>query len=171
MRKAKLVESVLSALLILSLTFIYYQWKTIESNEETEQAFLSRHMSFLGADFIAANICLENILTGQWDRGVQFGRAYEALMDASERAREPLIPGNYQAWSIIGASLEQSASIIGNLSNKDNMDENDTAQLNNIKELLDVYIDMMRKSNANTGFIDEQSMLKAERAAKQFNQQ
>lgn len=92
-------------------------------------------------------------------------------MDASERAREPLSPGNYQAWSIIGASLEQSASIIGNLSNKDNLDENDTAQLNNIKELLDVYIYMMRKSNANTGFIDEQSMLKAERAAKQFNQQ
>lgn len=88
MRKTKIIESVLSALLILSLAFICYQWKTIESYEETEQAFLSRHMSFLGSDFIAANICLENILTGQWDRGVQFGRTYEALMDAREREQE-----------------------------------------------------------------------------------
>lgn len=81
-----------------------------------------------------------------------------------------MIPDNYQAWSIISASLEQSAFIMGNLSNKDNLDKNDTAQLIRIKELLDVYIDM-RKSNTNTGFIDDQSMLTAEKAAEQFNKQ
>lgn len=170
MRSTKIVIGIL---LLSSLAFNIYQWKTIKSNKQTEQAFLSRNMSILGHDFIQARLSIDDILTGKYDRGFKFGVAYAVLMDASFRAKEPfaLYEDNYLVWHKIGTSMEGANNIVGQLANKAKLDENDIAQLNSIKKMLDVYFEMIKKSNANTGYIDDQSLLEAEKAAEQFNHQ
>ena len=78
---------------------------------------------------------------------------------------------NYLVWHKIGTSMEGANNIVGQLANKAKLDENDIAQLNSIKKMLDVYFEMIKKSNANTGYIDDQWLLEAEKAAEQFIQQ
>ncbi|SFE63484.1 hypothetical protein SAMN05216378_3806 [Paenibacillus catalpae] len=159
-------------ILLLSLAFNMYQWKMIKSNKQTEQASLSRNMSILGSDFIQASSSIENTLTDT-NRDFQIGRASAFLMDASFRADEMYAhdknDNRIQAWYYIGRSMDNSHNKMVKLITKANLDENDVTQLNNIKQLLDVYIEMMKKSNANTGYIEYQSLLEAEKAADQFS--
>lgn len=171
MRKTKVIISLLSTLLILSLALNYFQWTTIKSDEKTMQAFAARNMGLLGSDFIRANDCLNNILTGRGDKELQFERCYEVIMNASERARE--LPGHSHsehssAWYKIYRSLNKSGEALQQLNQKDQLDENDKAQLSNIKKLTDLYFDLIKKSNPNTGYIDDQTMLEAEQAAQQY---
>ncbi|NIK72071.1 hypothetical protein [Paenibacillus sp. BK720] len=164
-------KKIVIGILLLSIAFNIYQWKTLKSNKQTEKAFMSRNMSILGSDFIQARGSIEDILTEKYDRGLKFGIASAVLMDASFRANEPFAyEDNYLVWHKIGATMERANNKVGQLVNKATLDENDVTQLNDIKQMLDVYIEMMQKSNANTGYIDDQSLLKAEKAADQFNE-
>ncbi|MBW5449254.1 hypothetical protein GE107_24830 [Cohnella sp. CFH 77786] len=163
---------IVAGILLVSLAFNIYQWKTIKSNKQAEEAILSKNISFLGHDFVQASFSIENILTVKFDRGFQFGRAFALLNDASLRANGPLSQDRkyYAVWNKIRIRMERASSIVGQLADKTKLDENDVARLNRIKKMLDAYFEMAKKSNANTGYIDDQSLLEAEKAADQFNE-
>ncbi len=133
---------------------------------------MSRNMSILGSDFIQASSSIDDILTDN-NRGFNIGRAFAVLEDASFRVDEMYAhyknEDKIQVWYYIGRSMNNAYIKMGKLINEAKLDEDDVTQLNKIKQMLDVYIEMMQKSNANTGYIDNQSLLEAEKAADQYN--
>jgi hypothetical protein len=151
------------------LAFNYYQWKS----QETHQAFLGRQLAYLGSNLFTANFCLQNILSGQLDKGYQYGRGSEALMGASRTASELASPSyskHYLTWHKIYTSLEHSAISLQELSRIEKLNETETAKLNNITKLVDVYINVMKKANLNNGYLDELSINKADQAAEVYYQ-
>jgi hypothetical protein len=67
-------------------------------------------------------------------------------------------------------SLQNSAILLQRFSQKEKLNENETAQLSNIANTVDVYFSLIAKGNHNTGCIDDSSMRKADDAAEQFFQ-
>ncbi|MCM3784797.1 hypothetical protein M3231_17665 [Neobacillus mesonae] len=171
MKNTKAIISIITALMTLSLALNYFQWTTIRSYEKTMRISVASSIGLLGSDFSRSNDCLNNLLTDQGNKEVQFVRCYDSIMNASEHARELSINSlgeHSSAWNKIYRSLSKSGEILLQLTYTDQLDENVINELNKINKLTILYFDVIKKSNANTGYIDDQAMLKAEQAAQLF---